>query len=369
MRISMQIRSHHIHAYTCIHIHVYSQEPGPAPPRAPMPQKSDRYLDAKAFLAKLGFDNAAVDALLVGGVETSTDDGLPVPALVKKQWQHWNVAGGHPDKGGNQEAYNEMKEQYTAFKVNFDAWLQAHPTGQQDFQTWCRESMPASRDPKPRTLELVSLQTFLCQACAALRVLRQGGTFICKVTDSLGRCSVGTYYLLCQCFGFVTIVKPSTSSPAKCERFLIALNFLGNDNELVIKVRNHLAEALRTAATAQDGDLSVVEIVPTPMILKEPFFNRLNKLNERFFYMFVASCIIAAVLGSIRNQDWNVLFSLDPLSVFFSRHAKSEIAAVQDLLSCADRGSFAPSVDSDLELSRMGLKEIAGSDVPHVCLG
>ena len=83
--------------------------------------------------------------LLVGGVETSNDDRLPVPALVKKQWQQWNQTGAHPDKGGDTEAYCVRKQEYTAFKMRFAEWLQAHPTGQPDFKTWCRSSMPASR--------------------------------------------------------------------------------------------------------------------------------------------------------------------------------------------------------------------------------
>jgi hypothetical protein len=270
-----------------------------APSRVLMLHEMDRYADAKTFLAKLDFDGAAVDAMLTGSsMEISIDDGLSVPAPVKKQWQHWNLNGGHPDKGGDNENYHALKGEYNAFKANFEAWLQAHPTGQPDFQTWCQAAMPTSRGPKSRTLELASVKLFLCQAWAALRVLRQGGTFICKVADSLGRCTVGIYYLLCQCFGFVTIVKPSTSSPAKCERFLIALNFLGHDHEIVTNVRDHLAHALRTTSTSPNGNASVVEIVPTPMILKEPFFNRLTKLNERCIPPCAVSCILAAVLRS-----------------------------------------------------------------------
>ena len=51
--------------------------------------------------------------------------------------------------------------------------------------------------------------------------------------------------------------------------------------------------------------------------------------------------------------------------ILFSRHAKSEISAVQELFSSADKGSFVSKVDSDLELSRMGLKDMDGSNVPQ----
>ena len=51
--------------------------------------------------------------------------------------------------------------------------------------------------------------------------------------------------------------------------------------------------------------------------------------------------------------------------ILFYRHAKSEIAAVQDFFSSADMGSFVSQVDSGLELSRMGLKDMARSNVPQ----
>ena len=102
--------------------------PAPAPPRARMPQE-DSYAGAKTFLAKLDFDGAAVDALLVGEVAADTDDGLPVPKQVKKRWHRWSLDGHHPDKGGDEEAYNAMKDEYTAVKQNFQAWQQEHPNG------------------------------------------------------------------------------------------------------------------------------------------------------------------------------------------------------------------------------------------------
>jgi hypothetical protein len=94
----------------------------------------DGYAGAEAFLAKLGFVGAAMDDLLVGVI--TTDDGLPVPAQVKKGWQKWNLTG-HPDKQGDKDVYNTMKAEYTAFKRDFEAWQKANPTGQPDFQTYC----------------------------------------------------------------------------------------------------------------------------------------------------------------------------------------------------------------------------------------
>jgi len=138
----------------------------------------------------------------------------------------------------------------------------------------------ADGEQKPRTIELLSMSTLWCQAWAALSTLRVGGSFICKVTDSFGRCSIGSYYLLCHCFQHVTIIKPSMSGPSKCERFLVALDFLGHTHETVKNVRDHFAHALSVAASLPQSH-GVLEILPPRIILTEPFLNRITKLNER----------------------------------------------------------------------------------------
>jgi hypothetical protein len=95
----------------------------------------------KAFLQDLDIelDGKAADALLVRGVKQTTDDGLPVPAAVKKLWQRWNLKG-HPDKGGDNGSFLAMQQRYTDFKTTFQAWLEEGTTGQQlSFKEWCRQ--------------------------------------------------------------------------------------------------------------------------------------------------------------------------------------------------------------------------------------
>ena len=95
----------------------------------------------KAFLQDLDkeLDGKAADALLVCGVEQTTDAGLPVPATVKKRWQRWNLKG-HPDKGGDNGSFLAMQQRYTDFKKTFQEWLEEDTTGQQlGFKEWCRQ--------------------------------------------------------------------------------------------------------------------------------------------------------------------------------------------------------------------------------------
>ena len=134
----------------------------------------DGYAGAEAFLAKLGFVGAAMDDLLVGVI--TTDDGLPVPAQVKKVWQKWNLTG-HPDKQGDKDVYNAMKAEYTAFKRDFEKWQKAHPTGQPDFQTYSRASMPASRGPHAASKQRAELKAQAARALEAVHKALEEGRY------------------------------------------------------------------------------------------------------------------------------------------------------------------------------------------------
>ena len=115
--------------------------------------------------------------------------------------------------------------------------------------------MKLESEHRQRTIELLSMSTLWCQVWSGLCVLRTGGAFISKVTYSF-RCVIGTYYLTCHCFQFVTFIKPSMSCPSKCERFLVALDFLGQDYKTAQSVRAHLAHALSVAASLpEDKDV------------------------------------------------------------------------------------------------------------------
>ena len=148
------------------------------------------------------------------------------------------------------------------------------------------------------------MPTLWCQAWSALGILRVGGTFICKVTDSFGRCAVGTYFLICHCFREVTIIKPSMSNPSKSERFLVALDFLGHTHDTVRQVREHFASALRHSASSSEND-DVREILPTPMLLQQPFLDGIIKLNERCqaclsgVFSLRLECMLGSSVGDI----------------------------------------------------------------------
>ena len=79
---------------------------------------------AQKFVAKLGIvREASFAALLAPGVETSDDNKMPVPTEVKKAWKCWCLKG-HPDRGGTNETFQEMQQEYDAFK----SWFAEHLT-------------------------------------------------------------------------------------------------------------------------------------------------------------------------------------------------------------------------------------------------
>jgi hypothetical protein len=128
----------------------------------------------KAFLKDIGLDGKAADALLVGGVEQTTDDGLPVPSTVKKQWQRWNLKG-HPDKGGDDGSYLAMQQRYTDFKTTFEAWREADSTEQQlGFKEWCRQKDERSAGMNQTALKAEAKEKAEQALSAAEKALAEG---------------------------------------------------------------------------------------------------------------------------------------------------------------------------------------------------
>ena len=71
---------------------------------------------AKAFCIELGLSNAEFVAMLAPGVETSDDNRMLVPKVVKKKW-HTFARKEHPDRDG--QTFTAMNERYDIFKTWF----------------------------------------------------------------------------------------------------------------------------------------------------------------------------------------------------------------------------------------------------------
>jgi len=71
---------------------------------------------ARVFAQELGIAGEAFEALKAPDIEI--EDG--VPKALKKNWHKWCL-GGHPDKGGDSDAFIAMETRYNAFKDWFQA--------------------------------------------------------------------------------------------------------------------------------------------------------------------------------------------------------------------------------------------------------
>lgn len=84
-------------------------------------------------------------------------------------------------------------------------------------------------DGQENAQEQAHKRLVLCQYLTALRILRKGGSFLCKVFDVYTDFSVEMMYLLAQCFEKFCIIKPYTSRPANSERYVIGLGLREQD--------------------------------------------------------------------------------------------------------------------------------------------
>jgi len=73
-------------------------------------------------------------------------------------------------------------------------------------------------DGQENIQEILSKQLYLCQFIVAMRIVRVGGHFVCKLFDLFTAFSVGLVYLMYKSFREISIHKPNSSRPANSER-------------------------------------------------------------------------------------------------------------------------------------------------------
>ena len=73
--------------------------------------------------------------------------------------------------------------------------------------------------------EVLSQRLLLSQCVVALKTLRIGGHFVCKLFDTFTHCTMDILQLLWRCFDHFGLVKPATSRPANSERYVVCKGF------------------------------------------------------------------------------------------------------------------------------------------------
>ncbi|XP_017870136.1 PREDICTED: cap-specific mRNA (nucleoside-2'-O-)-methyltransferase 1 [Drosophila arizonae] len=107
--------------------------------------------------------------------------------------------------------------------------------------------------------EILSKQLYLCQFNTALKILRVGGSFVCKLFDLFTPFSVSLVYLMYKCFQQIAILKPNSSRPANSERYIICKYKLP-DTEAIISYLDHVNEVLNVA-NGQKHQEDIVDVV------------------------------------------------------------------------------------------------------------
>uniref|UniRef100_A0A1I8MRU7 Cap-specific mRNA (nucleoside-2'-O-)-methyltransferase 1 n=1 Tax=Musca domestica TaxID=7370 RepID=A0A1I8MRU7_MUSDO len=123
--------------------------------------------------------------------------------------------------------------------------------------------------------EILSKQLYLCQCLTALKILRNKGSFVCKLFDVFTPFSVGLIYLMYKCFERISIIKPNSSRPANSERYLVC-QWKKNDTHTISHYLNHINNILN-----QNNDEDVLEIVDLDLIRADTdFFDYIKKSND-----------------------------------------------------------------------------------------
>lgn len=123
--------------------------------------------------------------------------------------------------------------------------------------------------------EILSKQLYLCQCLTALKILRNNGSFLCKLFDVFTPFSVGLIYLMYQCFQEVAIIKPNSSRPANSERYLIC-KWKKCDTRTICAYLNYVNNYLN-----KGNEKDITEIVDMNVLMQdEEFFNYIKQSNN-----------------------------------------------------------------------------------------
>jgi 23S rRNA U2552 (ribose-2'-O)-methylase RlmE/FtsJ len=73
--------------------------------------------------------------------------------------------------------------------------------------------------------EIISQKLLAAEVHAALRLQREGGTFVLKIYDVSTPETISTFNVLLECYKDVYVVKPLTSRPANSEKYVVCCGF------------------------------------------------------------------------------------------------------------------------------------------------
>ncbi|ALC48434.1 CG6379 [Drosophila busckii] len=125
--------------------------------------------------------------------------------------------------------------------------------------------------------EILSKRLYLCQFLMAMKILREHGSFVCKLFDVFTPFSVGLVYLMYKSFRQISIIKPNSSRPANSERYIVCKHKL-RQTQVVVDYMSHINELLEASA---NSDMDVLELISAQAMREdEQFMDYIIKSNN-----------------------------------------------------------------------------------------
>ena len=136
--------------------------------------------------------------------------------------------------------------------------------------------------------EISSCQIIYSECVVALNILKEKGTFVCKVFDLFTSTMIKIIYLLYMNFEEVYFYKPETSRPANSEKYLVCIgykNVLSNDEKNYLL---HLIREYQNGVVSQDiqenetYDLNGIR-VPNSFVRSLSLYNEEYIKNQKYY--------------------------------------------------------------------------------------
>ena len=131
--------------------------------------------------------------------------------------------------------------------------------------------------------ELSAKRDLVSLCITALKLLGDGGMFVCRVCETLTRFSVGLLYIFHHVFDKITIVKPVTSQLSSPQRFLVCKGFHSDNKHYVAYLEGVFHQLTKLAN--DESAFDVVEIVPMQLLYSEQFYAFVKRMNEQLAHV------------------------------------------------------------------------------------
>lgn len=189
--------------------------------------------------------------------------------------------------------------------------------------------------------ELESTRLVLSQLYGAVRLLRRGGTFVCKMFDMHSESTVQILWIMALLFKKVSLTKPCSSRLANSEKYVVARGFEGENSRC-----HHMSRYMLHLLTSNEWSYNRIPRVQTSYV--SGHFRGIIRLYNKWFLQCQCACIDRTLVyirramrhdlqtherrAIIRQQvrravKWCLKYAIDvnPTCLYFDRSARMEL--------------------------------------------